>query len=80
MQEATSSASEMETSEIFPYYHRLNPNLPESLSNMCNDSIENKKALLKLSEDYFTQIKDQVMSIVKEMDGHEAHNNLATEL
>ena len=47
---------------------------------MCNDSIENKKALLKLSEDYFTQIKDQVMSIVKEMDGHEAHNNLATEL
>ncbi len=80
VQEATSSASEMEASEIFPHYHRLNPNLPESLSNMCNDSIDNKESLLKLSEDYFTQIKDQVMSIVKEMDGHETHNNFNTEL
>lgn len=78
--QATSSASEIEASEIFPHYHRLNPDLPASLSNMCNESSDNKEALLKLSEDYFTQIRDQVRSIVKEMDGHEAHDNFNTEL
>lgn len=64
VQQATSSTSETEALDIFPHYHRVNPDLPAPLSNMCNESSDNKEALLKLSEDYFTQTRDKVMSIV----------------